>query len=129
MDPVAWIEEYFRAWRERDPDRAAALFTEDAIYRSEPCREVHSGREAIWRYWHDATATQSDIEIRVGQPLVAPEAVVVEWWVTLAMEGEVATIPGCLLLRFAPDGRCFELREYWNLNQGRHEPPAGWGVF
>jgi hypothetical protein len=42
-------------------------------------------------------------------------------------EGEEITIPGCLLLRFAPDGRCEELREYWHVEPGRYEPPDGWG--
>jgi hypothetical protein len=31
-------------------------------------------------------------------------------------------------LRFASGGRCEELREYWHLEQGSHEPPEGWGT-
>ena len=40
---------------------------------------------------------------------------------------EEVTLPGCLLLLFAADGRCRELREYWHLEPGRREPPPGWG--
>jgi hypothetical protein len=32
------------------------------------------------------------------------------------------------VLRFADDGRCAELREYWEVREGWHEPPAGWGT-
>ncbi len=41
-------------------------------------------------------------------------------------DGEL-TLPGCLVLRFADDGRCEELREYWHVESGRRHPPAGWG--
>ena len=58
---------------------------------------------------------------------VSGEKVAVEWWTTMWAEGEEITIPGCLLLRFAPDGRCEELREYWHVEPGGHEPPDGWG--
>jgi len=53
--------------------------------------------------------------------------VVVEWWAVMQDEGSEVTLPGCLLLRFAAGGRCQELREYWHLQEGRREPPEGWG--
>jgi uncharacterized protein (TIGR02246 family) len=123
-----WIEAYGRAWEEREPDAAAALFTEDAVYRAHPFREPHLGREGIRAYWAQATATQAGVRVRFGEPIVSGERVAVEWWTTMRAEGEEVTIPGCLLLRFALDGRCEELREYWHLEPSRHEPPAGWGA-
>jgi hypothetical protein len=30
-------------------------------------------------------------------------------------------------MRFRPGGRCRELREYWHKEEGRREPPEGWG--
>jgi hypothetical protein len=36
-------------------------------------------------------------------------------------EGEI-TLPGCQLLRFAPDGRCSDLWEYWQVQPGRQDP-------
>jgi hypothetical protein len=42
-------------------------------------------------------------------------------------DGEEITLPGCLLIRFAEDGRCRTLREYWNVEQGRRGPHPGWG--
>ena len=64
----------------------------------------------------------------MGQPIVTDARVAVEWWTTMVDpdEGEV-TLPGCLLLRFAPDGRCRDLWEYWRVAPGRPDPPAGWG--
>jgi hypothetical protein len=42
-------------------------------------------------------------------------------------EGDEDTVPGCLLLRFAADGRCAALREYWHVEPGHREPHPGWG--
>ncbi len=127
MTHEKWIEAYGRAWEAREPDAAAALFTEDAVYRAHPFREPHLRPDGIRAYWAQATATQEDVQVRFGAPIVSGERVAVEWWTTMRAEGEEVTIPGCLLLRFAADGRCEELREYWHVEPGRNEPPAGWG--
>jgi hypothetical protein len=59
--------------------------------------------------------------------VVDGNVVAVEWWTTTD-EGEgPVTITGCLLLQFAPDGRCFDLREYWHLEPGSMRPHDGWG--
>jgi hypothetical protein len=63
----------------------------------------------------------------MGRPFVDGDRVAVEWWTTMIDEGEEVTLPGCLLLHFGPDGRCVDLREYWNLEPGLHEPFPGWG--
>lgn len=127
MDVAAWIEAYGRAWEERDPEAAAALFTEDAVYRSSPFRSPSVGREGILAYWGRATAAQSDVRVRFGEPIVEGSKVAVEWWTTMRDGGKEETLPGCLILRFAPDGRCEELREYWHVEEGWSDPPDGWG--
>jgi ketosteroid isomerase-like protein len=128
MTVEEWIEAYGRAWREKDADAAAALFTETAVYRSHPLREPHVGTDAIRAYSSRATADQEAIELRFGTPIVAGDRAAVEWWAQMRVDGDDVTLPGILYLRFAPDGRCEELREAWHLEDGRHPPPPGWGV-
>jgi hypothetical protein len=123
-----WLAAYRRAWEDADVEAAVVLFTESAVYRSHPFREPHVGHDAIRAYWAGATGAQSAVDVRIGEPIVAGERVAVEWWATMRDEGETVTLPGCLVLRFAPDGRCEELRETWTLARGRHEPPPGWGT-
>lgn len=123
-----WIDDYARAWRTKDADAAAALFTDDGIYRSHPLREAHRGREAIRAYWHRATENQRDLDLRFGRPIVGDYRVAVEWWVSGGEEDGDFTLPGCLVLRFAPEGSCEELREYWHVEPERLGPPEGWGV-
>jgi ketosteroid isomerase-like protein len=122
-----WVEAYGTAWREGDDALVADLFTADAVYRSSPFRPPTVGSEAIRAYWRGSTATQSDLDLRFGEPLVRGNRVVVEWWAQMNDEGRPMTLPGCLVLRFRAGGRCEELREYWHIEEGRREPPEGWG--
>ena len=123
-----WIERYRRAWERADADEIVELFTPDACYRSSVFREPYLGSEAIRGYWQRAAGTQREVSVIMGRPVTAPARVAVEWWTTMIDpdEGEI-TLPGCLLLRFAPDGRCRDLWEYWQAEPGRRPPPDGWG--
>jgi ketosteroid isomerase-like protein len=124
----AWIEAYGRAWQTGDDELVATLFTEDANYRSAPFREPFRGHDEIRAYARRNAGTQRDKHVRMGRPFIDGSRVAVEWWTTMIEDGEAVTLPGCLLLRFEADGRCSELREYWHLEPGTHEPFAGWGT-
>jgi SnoaL-like domain len=123
-----WAERYRRAWETADADEIADLFTPDAAYRSNVFREPYVGSAAIRQYWQRGAGSQRGVVVRMGRPVVGAERVAVEWWTTMIDpdDGEV-TLPGCLLLRFAVDGRCQELWEYWQVRPGRQDPPAGCG--
>lgn len=122
-----WIERYGRAWETADEGLVVSLFTEDASYRSSPFREPYRGHKEIRAYWQRGAGGQHDTRVAMGRPLIDRDRVAVEWWTTMIDEGEEVTLPGCLLLEMADDGRCRDLREYWNLEAGRRQPFAGWG--
>ncbi|MGE5287220.1 MAG: nuclear transport factor 2 family protein [Micromonosporaceae bacterium] len=136
IDVAAWIGAYARAWREKDADGVAGLFTADAVYRSHPLSEPHVGRDAIRAYWQRATKTQRELDLRFGVPVCQGDRAAVEWWAVMRDDewrpGEASadgvTLPGCLMLSFTPDGQCAELREYYNPHFGERIPaPEGWG--
>lgn len=123
-----WIDGYRQAWEERDADAAAALFTEDATYRAHILEEPHRGQEGVAGYWREVTAAQSEVRVRMGRPFADDARVAVEFWTTMRVAGDAVTLPGCLLLDMAPDGRCRALREYWHWQTGTFDPPPGWGA-
>jgi uncharacterized protein (TIGR02246 family) len=123
----AWIEGYRIAWEERDPQAAADLFTEDATYRSNIFETPHRGRTGVADYWAGVTEAQSDITVRMGRPFVDGDRVAVEFWANMKVAGDDVTLPGCLLLQMADDGRCERLREYWHYQEGSFDPPTEWG--
>jgi hypothetical protein len=127
MDVASWLEAYRRAWEGKDAEAAAALFDEQATYRSNIFEEPYIGRVGVRRYWQDATRTQEDVRVMMGRPFVDGDRVAAEFWTTMVNDGAEITLPGCLLLRFNEDGLCLALREYWHIDQGRLDPPPGWG--
>lgn len=123
-----WLAAYRRAWIERDPDAAAALFTDDASYRELPYDKSFIGRSGVRNYWASVTSAQDEVELEYGTPIVESDRASVEWWVTMLNGGAEVTLAGSFVLRFDDDGLCRELREYWHVGEGRLEPPAGWGL-
>jgi ketosteroid isomerase-like protein len=129
MTVQEWVDAYAGAWRERDADAAAALFTESCSYRSHPLQEAHHGSEGVRSYWADVTSTQDAVDVRMGKPVTSVDGrrAAVEFWVRMRSSGDDVTLIGILFLRFADDGRCEDLRETWFFEPGDHVPHAGWG--
>jgi hypothetical protein len=136
MTHQEWIAAYAQAWRDKDDAAVADLFVEDGVYRSSPTDAPHVGREAIAAYWRRATSTQRDLELCFGSPVIDGQRLMIEWWAVMRdpewrseAASDAVTLPGCLVLRFAGDGRCEELREYYNPLFGEAASPRdGWGL-
>jgi len=130
MTVQQWVDAYGQAWRDRDADAAAKLFTDDCLYRDHPLQEAHRGAEGVCSYWENVTSTQERVDVRMGRPVESAEGrrAAVEFWVRMLNSGAEVTLIGILFLRFAEDGRCEELRETWLFEPGDHAPHEGWGV-
>ncbi len=124
---IEWLDGYRVAWEQRDPEAAAALFTEDASYREQPYQEPFLGRVGVREYWTNVTATQSGVKFRYGTPVVNGNRAAAEWWVTMQNGGADVTLAGEFMLTFDDSGLCSDLREYWHFSEGQLEPHAGWG--
>lgn len=128
IDVHTWITTYHKAWEQADEELVVSLFTRDATYRTGPFREPYRGHDEIRAYWRRAVGSQREIRVRMGTPIVEGNRVAVEWWTTALDDDQPATICGCLLLHFGSDGRCRDLREYWNREDDRSAPFPGWGT-
>ncbi|HJQ91369.1 MAG TPA: nuclear transport factor 2 family protein [Acidimicrobiia bacterium] len=128
IDVATWADSYARAWVEMDAEAAADLFAEDATYRSFIFDEPQVGRDGVKAYWSEVTATQADVHVTMGRPIVDGSRAAVEFWTTMENSGEEVTLVGCLLLAFDDEGRCRSLDEYYEFAQGLLDPPAGWGA-
>ena len=118
-----WVEGWSNAWPAADADGVAELYAEGARFRSQPFRDLQSPRAyAEWTF-----SEQDEAECRFGEPFVVGDRAVVEYWAIVRYQGREETIAGVALIRFGPDGRVLEQHDYWNSQEGRVEPPEGWG--
>jgi len=122
-----WIRNYTKAWLKKDAKAIAALFTEDAVYHSHPFRPVTQGRKSILDYTLGALDVGQVYEVRFGKPVVEGSRAAVEYWTTVKEKVEDVTLAGCVMLRFAKNGLCKELHDYWVLQTGRQQVPLNWG--
>ena len=119
-----WVEGWSRAWPAADADAVAALYADDARFRSEPFRELQSPRAyAEWAF-----SEQDEAECWFGAPIVDGDRAVVEYWAVVRFQGRDETIAGIAVIRFRPDGLVAEQHDYWNSHEGRVEPPEGFGA-
>jgi uncharacterized protein (TIGR02246 family) len=125
-----WLHDYAQAWERKDAVAVATLFTQDCSYLEMPFDDAYMGREGVSRYWSGVTATQQNVSVRIGNPVVAADQrrAAAEFWVTMENAGAAVTLTGILFLRFSPDGLCEELREAWHFADGTIEPPQTWGT-
>ena len=112
-----WLARYKEAWEQRDPARAAALFTENAPYHETPFDTPKAGRNGIRDYWATVTADQRDVDFTSSVVAVNGGTGVARWSAKLksASSGVRVELDGIFVLTFDGGGLCSELREWWHV--------------
>jgi ketosteroid isomerase-like protein len=112
-----WLDGYREAWEQQDPEQAAELFSEDAVYYETPFAEPFSGREAIRRYWLlGAASAQQDITFGFEVVGISGSVGVARWTAsfTRVPSGARVELDGVLVATFGDRGRCTVFREWWH---------------
>jgi hypothetical protein len=112
----SWLDSYGRAWIERNPDAAAALYTSDGAYRVTPFQEPLRGRQAIFDYWAEVARTQEEIQFGYEIVAVTADCGVARWWASFVRvpPGLQTKLDGIFLVSLDADGQCTSLREWWH---------------
>lgn len=122
-----YVEGWSRAWPAGDAEAVAALYAEDAVYLSHPFREAHRGTAGVLAYARTSFEEEELVDVRFGEPVASGNRASVEYWALLRAGRDELTLAGNVMLRFAPDGRVEEQRDYWAIQDGRRPSPRGWG--
>jgi ketosteroid isomerase-like protein len=106
-----WMGAYEGAWASNDPDEIGALFSDDALYFTEPFREPWRGRQEIVEKWLDRKDEPGGWTFE-WQPLVdTPELAIITG--TTTYRDPPLVYSNLWVLRLADDGRCREFTEWW----------------
>ncbi len=106
----AWLDAYVDAWRSYEPEAIGALFSEDATYAYEPWDEPLRGRDAIVEGWLGDRDEPGSWEARYEPLMIAGDQAVATGESRYA---EGRTFANLFVLRFAADGRCAGLVEWY----------------
>jgi ketosteroid isomerase-like protein len=111
-----WLDAYGRAWETRDPEAAAALFTEDAVYQWGPFGRKLRGQLMIREAWAEAVETQANVKFGYEVMTASHRGGIVRWWTSMDVpsEGVRSRIEGIFRLVFDETGLCTSLEEWWN---------------
>ena len=112
-----WVEAYVRAWNTNDPAEIGALFTEDAVYLTEPYSEPWRGRNAIVAGWIENRDEPGQTTFDWQPLLETPELSILTG--TTVYRDPDRTYSNLWLVRFDPDGRCREFVEWWMKHPSR----------
>jgi uncharacterized protein (TIGR02246 family) len=104
-----WIDGYVRAWNTNDREHIAALFTEDAVYFTEPYHAPWKGRDQIVAGWLEKKDEPGETSFE-WQPVSITDEVAVISGTTRYPENVFSNL---WVIRFDPDGRCREFSEWW----------------
>jgi uncharacterized protein (TIGR02246 family) len=112
----SWLDSYGQAWINRDPDAAAALYTDDATYQVTPFNEPLRGRAAIYEYWAGVAKTEERIQFNYEVIAVTAEKGVARWWASFVIVplGLETKLDGIFLISLDSNGRCRSLSEWWH---------------
>jgi uncharacterized protein (TIGR02246 family) len=111
-----WLDSYGHAWMDRDPEAAAALYTDDATYQVTPFDEPLRGRVAIHEYWDGVAKTQERIQFDFEVVTATAEHGIARWQASFVrVPSRLETkLEGIFVIALDSDGRCQSLREWWH---------------
>jgi steroid delta-isomerase-like uncharacterized protein len=123
QDSAAIGREWFESWNERDFDRGAALFSEDAEIIETPTDERFRGPDGFRQESEKWASALPDGRIEIREVIASPDAAVLENTVRGTHDGPFATPEG----EIPPTGRRVELDfctivgvENGKIARGRH---------
>ncbi len=105
------MEQYIVAWNSNDPEEIGALFTDDALYHTEPFAAPWRGRTEIIEQWLARKDEPGQATFEWEPLVVTPEVAVVTGTATYK---EPPTVYSNLwVMRLDASGRCREFTEWW----------------
>jgi hypothetical protein len=104
-----WADVWRRGWTAHDEAAISALYAEGAFWQQHPFRDPEPG------YLARVFAEEESTQCQFGAPLVDGDQAAVPWSAqTRLTDGGSEDLAGVSMLRFGPDGRVVEQRDFWN---------------
>jgi ketosteroid isomerase-like protein len=113
---VEWLARYVDVWKSGDESRVAELFSDDAVYYANPFAAPLRGIAEIAEFWAISGDAPDAFEARYEPLTINGDLAIATGFSRYfdASRSETESEYGNIfVLRFAPDGRCGEYREWY----------------
>jgi hypothetical protein len=112
----SWLDAYGQAWEKRNPEAAAALYTENGTYQVTPFLDPIHGRKAIFEYWSEVARTEENIRFGYEILVANRELNIARWSASFVIvpPGLQTQLDGIFLISLDAEGRCKSLQEWWH---------------
>lgn len=112
----AWVRKLGRAWEERNPQAAAALFSADVVYSDNPFEPALRGRTAVFEYWQSETEQHDQVRFDFSIIGITGDTGIAHWQATFTRVGtqHSVVLDGVIVVQFNQAGECTNLREWWH---------------
>jgi uncharacterized protein (TIGR02246 family) len=117
-----WVDGYVQAWNSNDPAAIGVLFTQDAVYYTEPYSPPWRGRDEIVRRWLDRKDEPGETEFRWHPLAVSPDVAVVQGETVYRTPPQAYS--NLWIIRLDAKGRCTEFTEWWMQHPDSDSPTS-----
>lgn len=117
------VEEFAAGWSSHDPDRLAAIFTEDCLYEDVVLGVAARGHEGVKTFLRDWLAWSSDLNMEFKKRFGEGATAGAEWLFTGTLDGDLDDVPatgkrfefrGSTLFEFR-DGKISACVDFWDM--------------
>ncbi|MEU8820070.1 nuclear transport factor 2 family protein [Actinoplanes sp. NPDC048796] len=117
------VRGYLTAWRKQDPDRLAAIFTEDALYWDKPFQPAIEGLTGIREYWRTEVTSRRAVTVAVESVAYRLDGAHLEWRAVLDHGSDTSKVVyGFMVLEVDQAGMIRELRECYRSREESRDP-------
>ena len=107
---VRWVESYRSAWESNDPAEIGALFTDDALYFTEPYAAPWQGRDEIVHRWIEAKDEPGTTTFQYDVAMTSGDTAMVRGTTYYKPDRDYSNMWEVTL---EADGRCSRFVEWW----------------
>jgi uncharacterized protein (TIGR02246 family) len=112
----SWLDLYGFAWKNRDPQALADLFTDDATFHVNPFSEPLHGRSAILDYFSTVIRSQEQIQFDYEVLEATQDTGIAHWWASFVhvFTKTKVKLDGIFIMTLYGERHCKVLKQWWH---------------
>ncbi len=110
-----WLQNFDKAWEEKNPQAAADLFSYPVEYHETPFTPPYTTKEEIVQLWEEVPLSQKNITVKSNIILIQNDVCIAHWLAkfTRVKENKIAELDGVYYFKLNPQNLCYFFQMWW----------------